>query len=156
MPHPFRDVAIVGIHNTVQRRHLPEHDSTSIALEGALGALADAGLGPADVDAVVGQFAQDDALTLGLGPCTRRPHSLGIPALLDTAALIATGQAEVALIAAGGAGIYTDRSPTAPWTPPAKEVVVGYRPVTAAGFALMAPRPLPTVGTTPHQPAAPA
>ena len=52
MPHPFRDVAIVGVHNTVQARNLPDHDSASIALEGALGALADAGLTPGDVDAV--------------------------------------------------------------------------------------------------------
>ena len=49
MAHPFRDVAIVGVHNTVQARHLPDHDSASIALEGALGALADAGLPPADI-----------------------------------------------------------------------------------------------------------
>src|ERR1700738_528565 len=121
MPHPFRDVAIVGVHNTVQARHLPDHDSGSIALEGALGALADAGLSPTDVDAVVGQFASEDILTLGLGPCPPRPLGLGIPALLDAASLIVTGQAEVVLIAAGGAGIYTDRSATAPWTRPAHE-----------------------------------
>ena len=36
MPHPFHDVAIVGVFNTPQARHLPEHDSASIALEGAL------------------------------------------------------------------------------------------------------------------------
>ena len=151
MAHPFRDVAIVGVHNTVQARHLPGHDSASIALEGALGALADAGLSPADVDAVVGQFAQDDVLALGLGPCTRRMSSLGIPTVLDAAALIVTGQADVVLIGAGGAGLYADRSATAPWTRPANEFVVGYGLFTAAEFALMARRHMIMHGTTPEQ-----
>ncbi len=150
MAHPFHDVAIVGVHNTVQARHLPDHDSATIALEGALGALADAGLAPTDVDAVVGQFATDDVLTLGLGPCTRRPLGLGIPAVLDAASLITSGQADVVLIAAGGAGIYTDRAATAPWTRPANELVVGYGLFTAAEFALIARRHMITYGTTPE------
>jgi len=149
--HPFRGVAIVGVHNTTQARQLPGHDSESIALEGLLGALADAGLAPHEVDAVVGQFAQEDVLALGLGPCTRRPHSLGIPAVLDAAALIATDQADVAVIGAGGAGLYTERSATAPWTRPANEFVVGYGLFTAAEFALMARRHMAVYGTTPEQ-----
>jgi len=149
--HPFRDVAIVGVHNTEQARHLPEHDSHSIALEGALGALGDAGLTPADVDAVVGQFAQEDVLALGLGPCTRRPNSLGIPAVLEAAALIATDQADVVLMGAGGAALYTDRTATAPWRRPANEFVVGYGLFTAAEFALMARRHMVTFGTTTEQ-----
>ena len=43
MTHPYRDVAIVGVHNTQQARQLPGHTSSTIAMEGALGALADAG-----------------------------------------------------------------------------------------------------------------
>ena len=152
--HPFRDVAIVGVHNTVQARSLPEHDSASIAIEGALGALRDCGLTPADVDGVVGQFAQEDVLTLGLGPCTRRPNALGIPAVLDAAALIATDQADVVLVAGGGAGLYTERAATAPWTRPANELVVGYGLFTAAEFALMARRHMITFGTTAEQMAA--
>jgi acetyl-CoA acetyltransferase len=151
MPNPFRDVAIVGVHNTVQARTLPGHDSQSIALEGALGALADAGMTTADVDAVVGQFAQEEVLALGLGPCTRRPNGLGIPAVLDAAGMIVTGQADVVLLAAGGAGIYTDRRSTAPWTRPANEFVVGYGLFTAAEFALMARRHMIEHGTTPEQ-----
>ena len=151
MAHPFRDVAIVGVHNTVQARRLPGHDSSSIAREGALGALADAGLSPLDVDAVVGQFAQEDVLALGLGPCTRRIGHLGIPTVLDAAALIATGQADVVLIGAGGAGLYEDRTATAPWTRPANEFVVGYGLFTAAEFALMARRHMIMHGTTPQQ-----
>jgi acetyl-CoA acetyltransferase len=151
MPHPFSDVAIVGVYNTVQARHLPDHDSASIALEGALGALADAGLTPKDVDTVCTQFATDDILTLGLGPSTRRHMALGIPSVLDAAALIATGQSDVVLMAAGGAGVYTDRAATAPWTRPAHEFVIGYGLFTAAEFALIARRHMLTFGTTPEQ-----
>ena len=149
--HPFRGVAIAGVHNTAQARRLPEHDSTSIALAGALGALADAGIAPHEVDGVVGPDCAHIALELGLGPCTRRPGSLGIPTVLDAAALITTEQCEVVLIAAGGAGIYLDRSSTAPWTRPANELVVGYGLFTAAEFALMARRHMVTYGTTPEQ-----
>jgi acetyl-CoA acetyltransferase len=151
MPHPFADVVIAGLHNTAQARELPGHDSLSIALDGALGALADCGLRPGDVDGVVGEFAQEVVLALGLGPCTRRPSGLGIPAVLDAAGLVASGQCRVVLIAAGGARLYTERAATAPWTRPANEFVVGYGLFTAAEFALMARRHMLTYGTTPDQ-----
>jgi acetyl-CoA acetyltransferase len=149
--HPFRDVAIVGVHNTVQARRLPDHDSTSIALIGALGALVDAGIAPHEVDGVVGPDCAQIALELGIGPCTRRPSSLGIPTILDAAALITTGQCDVVLVAAGGAGVHTERTSTAPWTRPTNELVVGYGLFTAAEFALMARRHMLTYGTTPEQ-----
>ena len=91
MSHPFRDVAVVGVFNTPQARRLPGHDSSSIALEAALGALADAGIDAGDVDGVVGQAAADAVLELGLGPCVRRPNGLGIPSIVDAAALIDDG-----------------------------------------------------------------
>lgn len=150
MTHPLRDVAIAGVFNTPQARRLPGHDSVSIALEAAFGALADAGVSPGEVDGTVGQFADQLILRLGLGPCTRRPTPLGIPSLLDAASLIAHGEAEVVLVAAGGAGIYSDRSQTAPWTRPSNEFVVGYGLFTAAEFALMARRHMVRYGTTPE------
>lgn len=149
--HPYRDVAIVGVHNTVQARTLDGYDSESIATEGALGALADAGLEPASVDGVVSMFSQELVLSLGLGPCTRVPSAMGIPAVLQAAQMIASGQSDVVLLAGGGAGLYTDRSSTAPWTRPANEMVVGYGMFTAAEFALMARRHMVTYGTTPQQ-----
>ena len=152
--HPFRGVAIAGVHNTVQARRLPDHDSGSIALLGALGALNDAGISPHEVDGVVGPDCARIALELGLGPCTRRPASLGIPTILDAAALITTGQCDIVLIAAGGAGIHLDRSSAAPWTRPSNELVVSYGLFTAAEFALMARRHMLTYGTTPEQLAA--
>jgi acetyl-CoA acetyltransferase len=149
--HPYHDVTIAGVYNTPQARRLPEHTSTSIALAGALGALADAGIAPDDVDGVVGPACAEIALELGLGPCTRRPSGLGIPAILDAAALVTTGQCSVVVVAAGGAGVHTDAATTAPWTRPANELVVGYGLFTAAEFALMARRHMLTYGTTPEQ-----
>jgi acetyl-CoA acetyltransferase len=149
--HPYRDVAIVGVCNTRQARRLDNHDSESIATEGALGALADAGLQPGAVDAVVGVFCQELILSMGLGPCTRIPNALGIPGVLQAAQMIAAGQSRVVLLAGGGAGVYTDRRATAPWTRPANEMVVGYGLFTAAEFALMARRHMVTYGTTPRQ-----
>src|SRR5437588_2567977 len=149
--HPFHDVAIVGIHNTPQARQLEGHDNESINFEGALGAIADAGIEPTEVDAVIGQYAQELVLALRLGPCTRLPWQLGIPLVLEAADLIASGRAEVVLIAAGGAAMYRDRSAVAPWTRPSHELVVGYGLFTAAEFALMARRHMLMHGTTPEQ-----
>jgi acetyl-CoA acetyltransferase len=154
--HPYRDVVIAGVFNTEQARVLDGHDSESIATEGALGALADAGIDPKAVDTVLGSFCQDLVMTLGLGPATRMPNVLGIPAVLQAAQMIAAGQSRVVLIGAGGAGLYTDRGATAPWTRPANEFVVGYGLFTAAEFALMARRHMITYGTTPEQMAAAA
>jgi acetyl-CoA acetyltransferase len=148
--HPFRDVAVLGVHNTPQARRLPGHDSSSIALQAALGALTDAGLAVADVDGVVGQAAADAVLELGLGPCTRRPNGLGIPSIMDAAALVTTGQCRVVIVLAGGAGLLSDTA-AAPWTTPPNELVAGFGLFTAAEFALMARRHMVTFGTTERQ-----
>jgi acetyl-CoA acetyltransferase len=156
MSHPFHDVAIVGIHNTVQARRLPgQHDSSSIALEAAVGALADAGIDSSEVDAVVGASSTDAILELGLGPSIRRPSGLGIAAILDAAALVATGQSRVALALAGGAGLL-QHAVAAPWTTPPNELVAGFGLFTAAEFALMARRHMIMFGTTEQQLAAAA
>ncbi len=156
MAHPFRDVAIAGVFNTEQARSLDGHDSQSIALEGALGALADAGIDIAEVDGIAGQFAADMVLGARMGPCSRKLSSHGIPTVLDAASMIAFGECEVVVIAAGGAAMYTERAATAPWTRPSNELVAGYGLFTAAEFALMARRHMLTYGTTPEQLAAAA
>jgi len=149
--HPYRDVAIVGVFNTIQARRLEGHDSQSIAMEAAFGALADAGIELQDVDAVVGSFAADMVLELELGPCARVQNTLGIPAVLQGAQMIAAGEADVVLLAAGGASVYLDRGATAPWTRPSNELVVSHGLFTAAEFALMARRHMLLYGTTPEQ-----
>jgi acetyl-CoA acetyltransferase len=150
LSHPFRDVAIVGVCNTRQARRLEGHDSSSIALEAALGALADAGMRAEEVDGVVGQAAADAVLELGLGPCTRRPSGLGIPAVMDAATLVTSGQCGVVLVLAGGAGVLSDAQ-AAPWTTPPNELVAPFGMFTAAEFALMARRHMLTYGTTERQ-----
>ncbi len=87
----------------------------------------------------------------GLGRVRRSSNGLGIPAVLEAAALIATGQCHVVLVVGGSAGIYTDRASTAPWTRPTNEFVVGYGMFTAVEFALMAKRHMLTFGTTSEQ-----
>jgi acetyl-CoA acetyltransferase len=151
MPHPLRDVAIAGVFNTPQARTLEGHDSLSIAVEGGLGALGDAGIGIDEVDGVAGQFAADIVLGARMGPCSRKLSGHGIPTVLEAASMIAFGECEVVVIAAGGAAMYTERSATAPWTRPANELVVGYGLFTAAEFALMARRHMLQHGTSAEQ-----
>jgi acetyl-CoA acetyltransferase len=151
MSHPLRGVAIAGVFNTEQARTLEGRDSQSMAVEGALGALADAGIGIEEVDGVAGQFAADMVLGARMGPCSRKLSTHGIPTVLEAASMIAFGECEVVVIGAGGAAMYTERSATAPWTRPANELVVGFGLFTAAEFALMARRHMLTYGTTREQ-----
>lgn len=148
--HPFHDVAIVGIHNASQARVLEGHDSFTITTEAALGAIADAGLTPRDIDGVVGSMASELVYSWRIGPIWRSMSGMGTPAILEAAGAIATGLASTVLVAAGSAGIYTERSSTAPWTRPANEFVVSYGMFTAAEFALIARRHMHMYGTKPE------
>ncbi|MEX1217481.1 MAG: thiolase family protein [Acidimicrobiales bacterium] len=147
---PFHDVAIVGVFNTKQARVLEEHDSQSIALEAALGAIADAGLEPRDIDGVVGSVASNFLFQSRIGPAWRSMSPLGIPAVIEAAMAIACGLATTVLIATGEAGSHRQRSSTAPWTRPTNEFVAAYGMFTAAEFALMARRHMHMYGTTPE------
>lgn len=151
MAHPFRDVAIVGIHNTEQAKVIDGHDSQSITLEAALGAIDDAGLTPRDVDGVVGGLASNFLYQSRIGPAWRSMSQLGIPAVLEGAMAIACGLASTVLVATGEAGSYREHSMTAPWTRPTNEFVASYGMFTAAEFALMARRHMHMYGTTPEQ-----
>ena len=151
MSHPFHDVAIVGIHNTEQGKVLEGHDSESITLLAALGALDDAGLSPRDVDGVVGGLASNFLYQGRIGPSWRSMSPLGIPAVLEGAMAIACGLASTVLVATGEAGSYREHSKTAPWTRPTHEFVASYGMFTAAEFALMARRHMHMYGTTPEQ-----
>ena len=88
--------------------------------------------------------SSDLAYDLGLGPVWQSASALGIPAVVEAAAQIATGTSDVVLIVAGLAGVYTERASTAPWTRPNNEFVAPYGMFTAAEFALIgAPRHAP-------------
>ena len=146
--HPLHQVAVVGVHNTRQAKVLEGHDSRSIALEAAFGAIADAGLSPRDIDGVVGNFGSDFLYQTRIGPAWRSLSPLGIPAVLEAALAIAAGLATTVLIATGEAGSHRQHSATAPWTRPTNEFVASYGMFTAAEFALMARRHMHLYGTT--------
>ena len=147
--HPYRDVCVVGAYNTRQARELAGHDSGTITMDGALGALADAGLSPGDVDGVVGSHAGEFVYQTRIGPAWTA-RAVGITAVLEAAAAIATGRASTVVVADGMAGRYTNRQSTAPWTRPANEFVAPYGMFTAAEFALTARRHMHLYGTTPE------
>ncbi|HVU72857.1 MAG TPA: thiolase family protein [Mycobacteriales bacterium] len=151
--HPFRDVVVAAVHNTRQATVLEGHTSRSITVEAALGVIAAAGISPDAIDGVTGQYSADLIYTLGLGPAwTNHAGSAGIPEVLDAAAAIAAGLCSTVLIAGGGAGTYTDRSSTAPWTRDfAGEFVLPFGIFTALEFAMVARRHMHMYGTTPEQ-----
>jgi acetyl-CoA acetyltransferase len=143
--------AIVGVHNTVQARSLPDHTSATLLVDAVTGVLADAGLRLADIDGLSapgmgGGLVYD----LGLGPAWQGTQP-GIGAVLEAAAAITTGLADTVLIVSADAGTYTDRASTAPWTRPENEFVIPWRMFTAAEFALVARRHMIEHGTTPEQ-----
>ena len=148
--HPFHDVAVVGVHNTVQARVIEGHDSRSITMQAALGAIADAGLTPRDIDGLMGSGGSDLLYQARIGPVWRSMSGFGIPSVFEAAAAISAGLASTVLISTGSAGVYTDRSATAPWTRPSHEFVVPFGMFTAAEFALMARRHMHTYGTRPE------
>jgi acetyl-CoA acetyltransferase len=149
--HPYRDVAIAGVYNTRQARVLEGYNSFTIALEAARGVLSGAGVEAHEVDGVFGQYCAEIAYTLGLGPAWV-PHSLGggIPTVLEAANAIAMGHCHTALLAGGGASIYSERASTAPWTRPSNEFVVAFGMYTALEFALIARRHMEMYGTKPE------
>lgn len=149
--NPLQEVAVVGVHNTRQARVIEGHDARTIALEAAQGALADAGLSPADVDGVIGTGGATDFIyQYRIGPVWRSMSMAGVPAVLEAAAAIACGMATTVLITSGSAGVYTERASTAPWTRPDHEFVVGFGMFTAAEFALIARRHMERYGTKPE------
>jgi acetyl-CoA acetyltransferase len=148
--HPFRGVAIAAVHNTRQARRLNGHDSLSITVEAALAVLDAAGVPATEVDGVGGQTPADLVYLLGLGPSWVSGAAGGVPAVLDAASAIVTGQCTTVLLACGGAGIYPDHSATAPWTRPANEFVLPFGMFTALEFALIARRHMSMFGTRPE------
>jgi len=137
---PLADVAIVGVHNTEQARHLPGKDSMSVAFEAAHGALSDAGLTPFDVDGVAGPLSSDFIYQTGIAPAWYTHNAVGIPTLLESVFAIQSGMATVVLVLSGTAGRYTAREATAPWTRPNNEMVEPFGMFTATQFALVAQR----------------
>ena len=152
MRNPLHGVAIVGAYNTRQARHVgvPE---TELLLDAMRGALRSAGLGFADIDGVHctssarSWRSRETAMWLGGRPVWTGSADVGIPALLEAALAIASGQATSVLIATAQAGEYARREETAPWTKPGHEFTECFGLFTAAEFALVARRHMHVYGT---------
>jgi acetyl-CoA acetyltransferase len=153
--NPLHDVAIAGAYNTKQARTLgvPE---TELLLDAMRGALRSAGLTLADVDGIHctssarGWRPRETAMWLGGRPVWTGSADVGIPAVLEAALAIASGQCSAVLIATAQAGEYTNRAETAPWTKPSHEFTECFGLFTAAEFALIARRHMYLYGTRPE------
>jgi acetyl-CoA acetyltransferase len=151
-PNPLHGVAIVGAFNTRQARSL-DVPETELLLDAMRGAVRSAGLTLADVDGIHcssstrGWRPRETAMWLGGRPVWTGTGDVGIPAVLEAALAIASGQCTTALIATAQAGEYTNRAETAPWTKPSHEFTECFGLFTAAEFALIARRHMHRYGT---------
>jgi acetyl-CoA acetyltransferase len=112
----LRDVAIVGVYATEQARQLPHRTSLDLAQEAVLGAIADAGLRPQDVDGVAADWPGPGGIVGEAASWTRvlgRPLSWVSDGLLDAAgargvmkaaAAISAGLCDVVVVGGGLAG----------------------------------------------------
>ncbi len=151
MTHPFADVAIAGVYNTEQSRRLPGESVLSLSVKAILGACADSGVDPGEIDGVVGMGAGEVIHDLGLAPAIRMNAGTGIASIISAAHLITGGQASVVAVAGAGAAMLTNDGSAASWTRPENELVASYGLFTAAEFALMARRHMIDFGTSREQ-----
>jgi acetyl-CoA acetyltransferase len=151
-PHSAdRQPVIVGVHNTKQARRLEGETSRSLNVKATKAALADAGLTLEDVDGVSATGESSSLVyDFRLGPAWQGIQ-FGLGAVLEAAAAIRAGMADVVLIVTSEANVYTERASTAPWTRPGHEFVIPWGMFTAAEFALVARRHMHMYGTTNEQ-----
>ncbi len=154
MQSPYRGVAVVGAYNTRQAKKLEGVSEATLVLDAIRGTLASAGVSAAEVDGlnvstwVTRLGPRDAAQWFGGRPVWTGTAPAGVEAVLEAAAAIATGQCQMALIAAAQCGEYTDRRATVSWTRPSHEFVECWGLYTAAEFALMARRHMHAYGTS--------
>ena len=153
--NPLHDVAIVGAYNTRQAKVLEGEHEINVLLGAMRGALGRAGLELPDIDGFnvsssVMRMNPREAVHLLGGQPSWTGSGMGVEAVLEAGAAIATGQCETALIACAQVGQYTDRAATSPWTRPTNEFVECWGLYTAAEFALIARRHMHLYGTRPE------
>jgi len=146
------DVAIVGVGLTRQEKR-SKRNSLQVALDAAKLALADAGLAHTDVDGIAARWPGPGGTVLAPGSADWSTllgipvdwigdsYPQGIPALVDAAAAIITGQATTVLVTGGQAGVLGEGR-VAAYTQPGNEFVEPFGAFTAAHFALVAQRHL--------------
>ena len=95
--NPLHEVAIVGVYNTPQAKQLTGWTEPALLVDAMRGGLANAGLGPKDVDGVNAHSwvwrmsSREGAHLLGKQPCWTGQEP-GIGGVLEAAAAIATAQ----------------------------------------------------------------
>src|SRR5690625_1920500 len=150
--HPLHDIAVVGVGMTPQARQL-DTNSLTASVQAAKAALADAGIDHSEVDGICARwpgpggtvFQPGSADWAGLLGIHARwigdTYPQGVPAVLDAAAAIATGQCHTVLITGGQAGVMqAEKGKVASYTRPANEFVEPFGSFTTAQFALVAQR----------------
>lgn len=154
-------MAIVGVYATEQGRSLPHRTSLDLAQEAVFGAIADAGLRPADVDGVAADWPGPGgepgegaswARVLG-GPVSWVSDSLldtsGARGVLKAASAIDAGLCDVAVVGGGMAGMFGPGASVGPGMEPSEftDVWGGY---VVPLFALVAAEHMHRFGTAPE------
>jgi acetyl-CoA acetyltransferase len=155
--NPLHDVVIVGAYNTKQAKVLEGETDASTTLDAIAGAIkSSGGIQRSEIDGsniyTISRSItpRTGAHMMGGQPVWTGNADMGIAAVMEAAAAIATGQCKTAVVASGQAGVYKDRSATSPWTRPSNEFVECWGLYTAAEFALIAQRHMALYGTKPE------
>jgi acetyl-CoA acetyltransferase len=145
---PLHDVSIVGVGRTKMARRL-DASTLSACLDAATAALADAGLSITEVDGISARWpgpggtvfhpgSSDWSKLLGVHlRWVGDTYPQGVPAVLEAAAAIATGQCETVLVVGGQADLGGSAT-VASYTRPDNEFVSCWGSITQAQFALVA------------------
>ena len=146
------DIAIVGVGLTPQQKR-SDRNSLQVALDAAKLALADAGLSHTDLVGIAARWPGPGGSVLAPGSADWSTllgvpldwigdsYPQGVPALVDAAGAILTGQATTVLITGGQAGVLGGGR-VAAYTQPGNEFVAPFGAFTSAHFALVAQRHL--------------
>jgi acetyl-CoA acetyltransferase len=158
----LRDVALVGVYATEQARRLPHRSSLDLAQESVLGAVADAGLRPEDVDGVAADWPGPGGAVGEAASWARvlgRPLSWVSDGLLDAAgargvlkaaAAISAGLCDVVVVGGGLAGRF-GRGQTVGGADGFIEFTDVWGAYVVPLFALVAQGHMHRFGTTPEQ-----
>ena len=150
MVSPLHNIAIVGIGATEMARRI-DRTTVSSCLAAAKSAVSDAGLTLADIDGVCARWpgpggtvfhpgSQDWLKLFGHGVrWVGDTYPQGVPAVLDAAAAILTGQCTTVLIVGGQSGVLGGPN-VASYTRPENEFTECWGAFTSAQFALVAQR----------------
>ena len=148
MTSALHEVSIVGVGRTAMARRL-ETNTLSSCLEAAAAALADAGLSVHDVDGISARWpgpggtvflpgSSDWSNILGVPlRWVGDTYPQGVPAALEAAAAIVTGQCHTVLVFGGQADL-SGGGKVASYTRPDNEFISSWGSITQAQFALVA------------------